>query len=333
MGRSLRLTFVLMALAACVLPMLMVGGLAPHRTSLGDSPHGRSFDSDGRGVLDRTVVEDARGNRIPVREYQRIASCSAIADALLPDLVSPERVVSCANWYAKNSRRGFRVSHLTHIHNIRDTERILSVDPDLVILSSFTGGELAPLERLREQGIPVFDLGDMLGMRTLLPNIRSLSAVLGAPERGETMATALERRMARVACGVPESERRSGMYLNVYDTQLSGGTIGASYYDVLSAAGLIDVAADFIAERTDFRRSWPRYRTEDILAIDPDVIVTATGKTAALRAVPGLENLRALTRPGACIELPSGLLNTCGPDMLLAAETLHALLYPESDTP
>jgi ABC-type Fe3+-hydroxamate transport system substrate-binding protein len=333
MGRSLRIVFLLMALVAIVLPMLLTGALSSQRSHLGDSVHGRPAEISAQDDEGLTVVADARGNPIPVREYQRIASCSTIADALLPDLVSPERVVSCTNWYAKNGRQGFQVAHLTHIHNIRDTERILSVDPDLVILSSFTGGELAPLERLREQGIPVFDLGDMLGMRTLLPNIRSLSAVLGAPERGETMATALERRMARVACGVPESERRSGMYLNVYDTQLSGGTIGASYYDVLSAAGLIDVAADFIAERTDFRRSWPRYRTEDILAIDPDVIVTATGKTAALRAVPGLENLRALTRPGACIELPSGLLNSCGPDMLLAAETLHALLYPESDTP
>ena len=44
------------------------------------------------------------------------------------------------------------------------------------------------VERLKDAGLNVFDMGEMRGLETLLPNIRQLAAVLDVPERGQELA-------------------------------------------------------------------------------------------------------------------------------------------------
>lgn len=271
-----------------------------------------------------TEVVDDTGSSTSAGRYRRIASVSTIADAILPDLVPSERVVSRTAWFAENHRLAFRLHGRPALVDARDTEAILALEPDLVVLSAFAN-ERDAVTRLREAGLDVLDLGPMFGLATLVDDIRLLAATLGVPGRGELLARDLEARMARLARTVPGQERRRGLYLTVFDTQLAGGTRGSSYHDILTAAGLIDAGEAWLGEGV--YAAWPTYRVEDLLSIDPDVIVTSTGRGRLLRALPGLERLRALNAPGGIIELPPGLLDATGPDMLRAAEALQVAVY------
>jgi iron complex transport system substrate-binding protein len=273
------------------------------------------------------MVTDATGVRVAAGDYKRIASCSSIADAVLPELISTDRLIAVSSWYAEHNANAARLTGKSKLSGLQELETVISLKPDLIIVSNYAG-DTSPLLRLREGGQKVFDLGPMLGQVTLERNLRELAQLLNMPEMGERMARQFTRRMRQVAAHVPNDVRKRGIYLNLYDTQLHGGTLGSSYYDVLTAAGLTDVADRGKRFDTQGQEAWPRHRLEDVILMAPDVIVTVHGKGKLLCALPGFEVLPACRALGGIVELDEGLLNDPGPGMLGAAEAICDQVYP-----
>jgi ABC-type Fe3+-hydroxamate transport system substrate-binding protein len=273
-----------------------------------------------------THVVDAAGASIPVAHYRRILSGSSISDAILPELVATDRIVGVTWWYVDSNPHGARLTGKQRFKELGDLERIVALEPDLVIVSNYLA-EPGRVERLRERGIPVFDLGPMLGKRTLEKNMRDLGSLLDQRLLGERLAQAFQRRMEQVAAHVPPEKRKRALYLNRYDTQLHGGTVGSSYHDVITAAGLIDVAAPKDGLGGDARAAWPRYRPEDVLAMDPEIIVTVRGKGVQLCAMPGIDRVKACRIADSVLELDEWQLNDPGPGMLVTAEQLCDQAY------
>jgi iron complex transport system substrate-binding protein len=178
----------------------------------------------------------------------------------------------------------------------------------------------------------VFDLGELHGLRTLLPMARIVGELLGAPERGAAYADTFRRRLARVAAPLAACRgdaarsgcpRRRALYLGVIGNSLLGGSVGTSYHDVLVHAGLVDVA------EAAGHRDWQQYSAEQVAAMDPELIVTGASFAEAVCAHPGLEHVRACRVPDHVLALPEGMLADPGPGMLDAAERLFVLAYPE----
>jgi ABC-type hemin transport system substrate-binding protein len=274
-----------------------------------------------------TSVRDATGKLFPVRDYRRIVSCSSVADTVLPDLVPASRIVGVSRWYAETNPSAARVADKPRIAGVQELEKIIALKPDLVIASNYSG-DAGMLERLREQQIPVFELGPMVGKASFEKNLRDLSTLVGQVELGERLAQQFHRRMQQVAAHVPLASRKRGIYLNLYDTQLHGGTLGSSYYDVLTAGGLIDVAATGKTPSGLDSSAWPRFRVDDILVMNPEVIVTVRGKGRLICAMPGLETLTPCSKPGQIVEVDEGQLNDPGLGMLGTAELICDQVYP-----
>ena len=174
--------------------------------------------------------------------------------------------------------------------------------------------------RLREAGLEVFDFGEMRGLATLLPNLRALGALLGRPERGAQLAARFARRIQQVSAGVPPGQRPDALYLGIHGDKLYGGTDGSSYNDVITAAGLQDVAE----AQYDGR---PSYTSEQLIALNPQIIVTTLGMERSLCSHPGLDRLRACRRSGLIVGLPGALIGSPGLDMIEAAETIFEAVY------
>jgi iron complex transport system substrate-binding protein len=266
-----------------------------------------------------TLVRDARGAELPVRHWSRIVSLDLVSDEMLGLLVESERIVAVSRWV--QGPEAWRHSGKPRLDGLADLEAVLHMRPDLVLVSTF-GGETDRIQRLRDAGLAVFDLGPAGGLRELTANLRRIATLIGAPERGERLATQLERRMAAVAANLPAWQvRKRALVLTPVVDQVYGGTTGSSFHDIVVAAGLIDAAAGRFAE------PWPRIGAETALGLDPDLILTRQGATAELVRIPGFERLRAVTA-GAVIELPVELFDSPGLSMLDAAELLHARAYP-----
>lgn len=264
-------------------------------------------------------LRDADGTPVPLRPWARIVTLDVVSDELAALLIERERLVAVSRW--AQGPEAWRLEGLPRVAGLDDLQALVALRPDLAIVASF-GGELERLARLREAGIAVFNLGPARGLADLLAAARRVGILVGAPERGERLASALARRMAAVAADVPPERRRRALLLTPLADQVYGGTAGSSYHDVLVAAGLLDAAAGHFAE------PWPRLSAEQVLALDPELIVTRTGGAALLRRLPGFARLAVVQRPDGIVELPTELFDSPGPSMLEAAEALRALAYP-----
>ena len=263
------------------------------------------------------AVKDATGEEIPVRAYVRIVSTSTIADQVLIEIIEPERLLAVSA-HTLRSQQSQPFEDKIGVEHARDIETIIELRPDIVFINNFL--DRRQVERLKEAGLNVFDLGPMRGLETLLPNIAQLAAVLGVPERGRALADRLVQELDAVAADIPKDERRRGLYVGIHGDRLYGGTAGTSFHDVLVAAGLVDVAAEAGFD------GWPAFTNEQLLSLDPPWIITNPGTERSLCRHPGFQALAAC-RAGQVRSIETHLLTDPGLGMVQAAEAVHAAVY------
>lgn len=264
------------------------------------------------------ALRDATGALIRLEPFARIASGSLLADPLLLLLCSPDQIVAFSG-RAPLAGDAHRYASKPGLDATRQIERLLALKPELVLVNSL--GEHARVQKLRDAGLVVFDLGPMRGVQTFLHSLSAIGWLVGRPEAAARLASRFVTRLESIAKHLPPSARRSALYLNVQGTQLYGGTRGSSYHDVLSYAGLVDVAAERY-------RGWPSYSPELLLDLDPELIVTHPGMRSALCEQGDLGGLRACSPEGRVIEVDAELLSDSGLGMLEAAELVHHAAYP-----
>jgi ABC-type Fe3+-hydroxamate transport system substrate-binding protein len=105
-----------------------------------------------------------------------------------------------------------------------------------------------------------------------------------------------------------------------YGGKIFGSGSGTSYHDVITAAGLRDLGAEHF-------NGWPDWTSEQVLTLNPEVIVTRSGLASVICETPSLHGLRVCSGHGKIAEIAEELLNDPGPGMLPAAEELFAQVY------
>ncbi len=270
-------------------------------------------DRDG----DVRTVEDAAGERIAVREYARIVSTSTIADQVLIEIIEPNRLLAVSG-HTLRTQESRAYQDKIGVERARDIETIIELRPDIVFINNFI--DRRQVERLKDAGLNVFDMGEMRGLETLMPNIRQLAAVLDVPGRGEELADDLVRKLDAVSADIAAEDRRRGLYVGIHGDRLYGGTAGTSFHDVLVAGGVIDMAAE-----AGFH-GWPAFTNEQLLSLDPPWIITNPGTERSLCRHPGFQSLSAC-RSGQVRSIETHLLTDPGLGILQAAEAVHAVVY------
>jgi iron complex transport system substrate-binding protein len=260
---------------------------------------------------------DTTGAPVPLRPYKRIVSTSMVTDRLLLELCEPDRIVAFSDASAE-APWAYRFAGKPTVAGLGALEPLITLKPDLVLMSRY--GSPGRVAKLRAAGIEVFDLGELHGVSSLIPIVRWVGELVGHPERAEDVIHTFERRLREVARPLGARPRRTAIYIAAIGPTLIGGTTGTSYHDVLEAAGLVDAAA---ARWKD----WPQYTAEQLMTMNPELLVTKEGMGNALCVYPGLERLRACA-PGHVIELPSGMIEDPGLTILETAERLFDAAYP-----
>jgi len=267
-------------------------------------------------VAPRTMT-DAGGKPLTVRRFTRIASGDLVVDRLLLELCEPDRIAAFSD-RAPYSYEAFRYVGKPPLPELNNVEGVLALKPDLVIVHSM--GKRTHAEQLRQAGVAVFELGEMLGLQTLLSDMEAIGQLVGSSDRANELRARTVRRLMNVSAGRPESERTEALYLGVHGGILYGGTLGSSFHDVLSAAGLKDIAATH-------HTGWPRFTNEQILAFKPRLIVTQAGMARVMCQITGFAAVPACGPGGRIVELPAELLVDPGLPLVDAAESLALLVY------
>lgn len=274
---------------------------------------------EGPDGNDIEALVDASGAAIALGDYRRVVAGSTVAREILIEILEPSRLRAVVDYNLDAQPDAHRFAGIERIPSAKDIEPMLALASDLVVVHGM--GNPARLQRLRDAGLRVFDLGSMRGRRDLEGTVQRLGSLLRVPERAERLRTLFDRRFAAVAADIPPDRRKTAMYASPYGDRVFGGTRGSSFYDVLTAAGLVDVAAETF-------EGWPRYAPEDLMMLDPEIIVTPAGQGAAVCALPGAAGLRACQeRRAGIVEVPRHVLNTPGLSMLESAEIIREAVY------
>ncbi len=258
---------------------------------------------------------------------QRICSVSLAGDEMLFLLVPPARVV-CVSSFADDRE----VSNVagrypaTIPRLVARTEPVIATRPDLIVAAPWNDRAfLAGLAALGVPSVTIEPAEDFPGIeRALL----ALGRVLGpeAEAKAREQAAAMDARLAaldRALAAVPEAKRPRVLSLSHLVVAGSGTTVDA----LIRRAGGINAAA---AAGVEGHR---KLATEQILALDPDVLLLGQGldtdAAAVLSAYPLLEATRA-AKSGRVILLPPKLLTTVTPYLVEGAEQLARKLHPDA---
>ncbi len=264
-----------------------------------------------------STVTDATGTKVAAREYSRIVSTSTIADQVLIEIIDPARLLAVSA-LTRRTQKSEEYSDKIGVERARDIETIIELRPDIVFINNFV--DRRHVERFKDAGLNVFDMGEMRGLQTLPANIRQVAAVVGVAARGEHLAERLLTELRAVSADIPEAERKRGLYVGIHGDRLYGGTEGTSFHDVIVAGGVIDVAAE-----AGFH-SWPAFTNEQLLSLDPPWIITNPGTEEALCRHPGLESLEACKRDQVR-SIETDLLTDPGLGMVEAARAVRTAIY------
>jgi iron complex transport system substrate-binding protein len=266
----------------------------------------------------RPGLFDFGGVPIEIKPYARIASGSTVSDSLLLELVSPSRIASFTTYSSHSALTGHRFTDKPQVDALANLEGVLALKPDLLLVSTLSSTD--HIARLRDAGLNVFSLGEMRGVDSFMANAELLSVLLDCEEMGRQYVKTFRQRLASVAQSRIGHPKKSAIYMIFYGGKIFGSGTGTSYHDVMTTAGLHDLGAEHFT-------GWPDWTTEQVLTLNPDVIVTRTGLASVICETPSLHGLRVCTGHGKIAEVPEELLNDPGPGMLPAAEEVFAQVY------
>jgi iron complex transport system substrate-binding protein len=252
---------------------------------------------------------------------QRIVSGTVFSDAVLLDACPRERIAAL-HVLSKDPRYSPVAVESQRFprHVSGNPEEILRLEPDLVILSSFSREETRSLHAGPRCAVVRFFGFTSVG--EIQDNLRALGYVLGLDDRVAELERAMDATLARVAEG---RERRRRWRVLLYEANRTAGrhtTFGSLLTGWVGARNAADDLG--IAETRSLE-------SEQILAADPDALVLAAvpGEEGdverTLRQHPVLSSLRAVKR-GRLVFVPSGALQATSHHVAAAAQRIAEAL-------
>ncbi len=196
-----------------------------------------------------------------------------------------------------------------------DSEGLLALDPDLVIIASFTSAETRAF--LEAQGVSVLRLEGFSGFDDLWRHTRTIAAASGASEAGERLIEAQRAELMALDLRIGDGHRPAAVSWS------QGFVAGAdtTFDDIARHAGLTNLAGE------KGLSGHVALSVEELVAWDPPVIVIGCEPPrcpeaeAEFAARPGIEATRA-AREGRVIALPGAYLSSTGAGMISAARLL-----------
>lgn len=206
-------------------------------------------------------------------------------------------------------------------------ERVASLMPDL-ILATKSINRRETVDALDRIGLPVYVTEDPHSVDDMIASVEHVGNALGADKSAAGVAGDLRARLAELDRRLAGSTPRRVFFVVWTDPLISVGR-DTFIADALRRAGgrsVIDTAVE-----------WPRISVEEVVRLQPEVLVFATSHARdaerdieTLRTRPGLKDLEALQR--GRIVVVSDAINRPAPRMIDAIEQLARALHPEAFT-
>jgi iron complex transport system substrate-binding protein len=244
---------------------------------------------------------------------RRIVSINLCADELVLALADPEQIAGLSVYatdptlsFSADAAKAFR-------HDASSAETVVGLNPDLVLAGRFT--KTATREMLTRLGYRLELLDSARSIDSSIAVIRQVAALVGHPDRGESLVAGIVAAKARAQAAAPAGHPTAAIYQRRgYVT--GGDTLSG---ELLAIAGFTNDGAPLAGKTGGF------VPLERIVANPPDYIVVAAStrraedQGSALLAHPALAALYPTQKR---IVLPEKLTVCAGPSLPAALDWL-----------
>jgi iron complex transport system substrate-binding protein len=226
-------------------------------------------------------------------------------------LLGEERRIVGVSGYAVRPPRVRREKPRVSAFISADFEKILALEPDLVLTFSDLQADIAAELIRRNVTVHAFNQRDVAG---ILMMIRTLGALVGASDKADGLATSLQQRLSKTRERAANGGRRPRVYFEEWDEPMISGIRWVS--ELIETAGGIDVFAELAHQKNAKDRI---VAADTVVAAQPDIILGSwCGKKfvpAKVSARPGFAGVPAV-RNGWLREIKSPLILQPGPAAL-----------------
>lgn len=245
-----------------------------------------------------------------------IVSTNPCADAVLVELVAPERIAAISHYSHDPAASSIPPAVAARFHANRGTaEEIIAMRPDLVIASRFTPP--ATREAYARAGLRTLYVGMPATIAGSIADVREIAAATGAQARGEAIVARIEAAEARARAAARDAGPPVPALLWIGGNLVSGG--GTLLDEMMTQAGFSDHSAHYGLMHTGYLSA------ERVIADPPRVMMAPEppGRAAGSRAAALRE--WAVARSGAPVvqaRFDRTLVNCGGPVIARALDRL-----------
>src|SRR6266699_6355220 len=203
-------------------------------------------------------------------------------------------------------------------------EQVVALAPDLVLATKAINRR-ETVEALARIGLPVF-VTDPHSVDDMIASVEHIGNVLHAEKTAAPLVEDLRERLSNIDRRIAGALPRRVLFVVWTEPLISIGR-GTFIADALRRAGAQSVV--------DASAEWPRINLEEIVRLQPEVLVFASAHAGdmqhdidMLRARPGWRSLEALRRGN--IVIISDAINRPAPRLVDAVEQLARAFHPDS---
>ncbi|MCJ7666105.1 MAG: ABC transporter substrate-binding protein [Actinobacteria bacterium] len=148
-----------------------------------------------------------------------------------------------------------------------NVERIAELDPDILI--AITGGPEDDYNKVRELGIPVYRVINVMGMDGVYQEILNISKITGKEERGLELIGDLRSQVEDISSKVEglTDDQRPAVFYEIWNEPLMSAGADTFINDLIEIAGGKNILSE------DGLTGWVEYSIETLIEKDPDVII------------------------------------------------------------
>ena len=276
-------------------------------------------DKTETNSTDKIGYTDGMGRKVLLpKRPQRIISLAPSVTEVLFMLGAGDRVIGVTTQcdWPEAARRKPKIGDLLNVNY----ELILAAQPDLIIAST-AGNDRTAVLKLADLGLQVYVTASR-SVRQIFETVESIGRITDCAARGNQLVAEMKSRLDTVKKHLAGLPATRAFFITWFDPLLAPGE-HTFETDALREAAVLSITGDF-------KEFYPRYSLEQVLARDPDVIITVehTGSPLPdLRRITGWNDLRAVKQDR--IYVLNEVFQHPSPRFVDGVEELAYKLHPE----
>ena len=204
-----------------------------------------------------------------------------------------------------------------------DLERIVALKPDLCI-GVRDGNPLSAADRLGALGIPLYAV-DPRNLETVVDTVLEIGRLLNVTAKAQLVAKEMRDRIERVKALVAGAKSRPGIFFQIGIVPIVSAGSHTLIDELTTVAGGRNLAEGPV--------SYPRYSKEQVLALQPEIIIiTSMTREEDLAGVKDewkqFDSLPAVRNKRIYI-VDANLFDRPTPRLVEGLETLAGIIHPE----